>query len=71
MKHTLEEEGAVEANALGGVRFFDGCTVGGGVDGIVLGLGGFRGWHFFVCKTTKSVTERTGRGQRKRDGLNV
>jgi len=50
VKHTLEEEGAVETDPLGGEGFLDRCTVGSGVDGIVLGLDGLRGWHSFVCK---------------------
>ena len=53
MKHTLEEERAVETNALGGEGFLDRCTVGSGVDGAVFGGGGFIGWHRFVCKVVE------------------
>jgi len=50
MKHTLEEEGTIETNTLGGMGFLDGCTVGGGVDGVVFGLDRLRRWHSFVRK---------------------
>ena len=48
MRCTLEEEGAVETNALGGEGFLDRCTTGSGVDGVVFGLGDLSGWHCFV-----------------------
>ena len=68
MKHTLEEEGTVETNALGGMGFPDGCTIGGGVDGVVFGLGDLSRWHLFVCKT---ITRQRGMGgdERKGEGL--
>ena len=50
INHTLKEEGSVGSNALGGIRFHNGCTVGSCVNGIVPGLGGFSGRHLFVCE---------------------
>lgn len=59
MKHTLEEEGTVETNALGGIRLLDWCTVGGGINGVrVFGLDHLSGWHLFVCEVITPV----GRG---------
>ena len=49
----MEEEGTVETYTLGGVGFLDGRTIGGGVDGAVLGLAGLIGWHLFVCETMR------------------
>ena len=46
----MEEEGAVETDALGGEGFLDRRTTGRGVDGVVFGLSGLSGWHPFVCK---------------------
>ena len=48
VKHTLEEERTVETNALRGIGFLDGCTVGGGVDGVVVGLHDLSGWYSLV-----------------------
>ena len=54
VRHTLEEEGPIETNALGGEGFLDRCTTGSGVDGVVFGLGGLNGWHYFVCEMVVS-----------------
>lgn len=48
VEHTLEEEGTVGTNPLGGMGFLDGCTIGGGVDGVVFGLDDLSGRHLFV-----------------------
>jgi len=64
------EEGTVETNALGGMGFPDGCTIGGGVDGVVFGLGDLSRWHLFVRKTT-TLQRRTGGGERERVGLGI
>jgi hypothetical protein len=67
VKHTLEEEGAVETNALGGMWFFDGCTIGGGVGGVVFGLDDLSRWHLFVRKTIALYREEPG-GQERGGG---
>ena len=65
MEHTLEEEGAVETNALGGMGFPDGCTIRGGVDGVVFSLGDLSRWHLFVGKT---MLRQRGTGGSEREG---
>ena len=61
VRHTLEEEGSIVTNALGGEGFLDGCTTRGGVDGVVFGTGGLNGWHFRL--EDGSVTKGDGRGR--------
>ena len=65
MKHTLEEEGAVETNALGGMGFLYGRTIGGGVDSVVFSLDGLSRWHLFACKT---ITLQRGMGGDEKQG---
>jgi len=64
----LEEEGTVETNALGGMGFLDGCTIGSGVDCVVFGLGSLSSRHLFVRKT---VTLRRGMGGEEREKRRV
>jgi len=66
----LEEEGTVETNALGGMGFLDGCTIGSGVDGVVFGLGDLSSRHLFVRKTVTVQRERGG-DEREEEDLNL
>jgi hypothetical protein len=65
VKRTLEEEGAVETGALRGKGFLDGCTIGGGVDGVVFGLDGLSGWHLFRLRDDKKTKEDASGGERR------
>lgn len=44
----LEEEGAIDAGSLEGVRLINRCTVGGGVDSLVLGIPNLSRRHFVI-----------------------
>ena len=66
----MEEEGAVETNALGGMGFLDGCTVGSGVDGVVFGLGDLSSRHSFVRKTVR-LQRGKGGDEREEEDLNL